>query len=174
MGSSPGFVSYECHSRPVQTRFRSGSGCACLSLATPINSPAHSPRGTRSPRPKARLPSSVSRRFQVLFHSPHRGSFHLSLTVLVRYRSTKVFSLGGWTPQLHTGLACPVLLRIPASHSSLRLRDSHPVPLAFPEPFGSLRVTFRRSITPPAVAGGLGCSAFARHYSQNRFFSSGY
>jgi hypothetical protein len=25
--------------------------------------------------------------FQVLFHSPHRGSFHLSLTVLVLYRS---------------------------------------------------------------------------------------
>ena len=25
--------------------------------------------------------------FQVLFHSPKRGSFHLSLTVLVRYRS---------------------------------------------------------------------------------------
>ena len=29
----------------------------------------------------------VGKRFQVLFHSPHRGSFHLSLTVLVRYRS---------------------------------------------------------------------------------------
>ena len=28
-----------------------------------------------------------------LFHSPHRGSFHLSLTVLVHYRSVKVFSL---------------------------------------------------------------------------------
>ena len=25
--------------------------------------------------------------FQVLFHSPHRGAFHLSLTVLVHYRS---------------------------------------------------------------------------------------
>ena len=25
--------------------------------------------------------------FQVLFHSPYRGTFHLSLTVLVRYRS---------------------------------------------------------------------------------------
>ena len=25
--------------------------------------------------------------FQVLFHSPNRGAFHLSLTVLVRYRS---------------------------------------------------------------------------------------
>ena len=29
----------------------------------------------------------VSIRFQVLFHSPNRGSFHLSLTVLVHYRS---------------------------------------------------------------------------------------
>ena len=29
----------------------------------------------------------VSARFQVLFHSPVRGSFHLSLTVLVHYRS---------------------------------------------------------------------------------------
>ena len=30
----------------------------------------------------------VSHRFQVLFHSAHRGPFHLSLTVLVRYRSS--------------------------------------------------------------------------------------
>jgi hypothetical protein len=29
----------------------------------------------------------VGVRFQVLFHSPHRGAFHLSLTVLVHYRS---------------------------------------------------------------------------------------
>ena len=29
----------------------------------------------------------VGDRFQVLFHSPRRGAFHLSLTVLVRYRS---------------------------------------------------------------------------------------
>jgi hypothetical protein len=29
----------------------------------------------------------VSVWFQVLFHSPRRGSFHLSLTVLVHYRS---------------------------------------------------------------------------------------
>lgn len=29
----------------------------------------------------------VSIRFQELFHSPNRGTFHLSLTVLVRYRS---------------------------------------------------------------------------------------
>ena len=101
-------------SRPVQTRFRFGSGCACLNLATPINSPAHSPKGTRSGRDALRhplaLPPSVSERFQVLFHSPHRGSFHLSLTVLVRYRSSGVFSLGRWSALLPTGLACPVVL----------------------------------------------------------------
>ncbi len=34
------------------------------------------------------LPLLVDRRFQVLFHSPHRGTFHLSLTVLVHYRSS--------------------------------------------------------------------------------------
>ena len=33
------------------------------------------------------LPLLVGIRFQVLFHSPHRGAFHLSLTVLVHYRS---------------------------------------------------------------------------------------
>ena len=32
--------------------------------------------------------------FQVLFHRPHRAAFHLSLTVLVHYRSEDVFSLG--------------------------------------------------------------------------------
>ena len=34
--------------RPIQTRFRFGSGCHCLNLATEINSLAHSPRGTPS------------------------------------------------------------------------------------------------------------------------------
>ncbi len=32
------------------------------------------------------LPQFVSIRFQVLFHSLNKGSFHLSLTVLVHYR----------------------------------------------------------------------------------------
>ena len=57
------------------------------------------------------LRPSVGTRFQVLFHSPSRGSFHLSLTVLVHYRSSIVFSLGRWTSQIPTGLACPAVLR---------------------------------------------------------------
>jgi hypothetical protein len=35
-----------------------------------------------------------------LFHSPRRGAFHRSLTVLVRYRSSAVFSLGPWSAPL--------------------------------------------------------------------------
>ena len=122
MGSSPGFVSNPCDCRPLQTRFRSGYGCHSLNLATKINSQAHSPRGTPSGlaphtrvSPQHSTPLAlrllVSLRFQVLFHSPHRGTFHLSLTVLVHYRSPDVFSLGKWTPQLPAGLACPAVLR---------------------------------------------------------------
>ncbi len=43
----------------------------------------------------------VGARFQVLFHSSVRSAFHLSLTVLVRYRSLGVFSLTGWSRQIH-------------------------------------------------------------------------
>ena len=108
--------------RPIQTRFRYGFGCHSLNLATEINSQAHSPRGTplgiaprtgflHSTDTLLALRLLVSLRFQVLFHSPNRGTFHLSLTVLVHYRSSSVFSLREWTPQIPAGLACPAVLR---------------------------------------------------------------
>ena len=34
---------------------------------------------------------------------PSRGSFHLSVTVLVRYRSYTIFSLGWWSSRIQTG-----------------------------------------------------------------------
>ena len=45
--------------------------------------------------------------------SPSRGAFHLSLTVLVHYRSHKILSLGGWSPQLPTNSPWFVVLRMP-------------------------------------------------------------
>ena len=95
--------------RPIQTRFRYGFGCNSLNLATEINSQAHSPRGTLSGiagnicistalNLLLALQLLVSLWFQVLFHSPNRGTFHLSLTVLVHYRLPSVFSLREWTP----------------------------------------------------------------------------
>jgi hypothetical protein len=65
----------------------------------------------RNTNPPLALRLLVSLRFQVLFHSPQRGTFHLSLTVLVHYRSPSVFSLGRWTSRIPTGLACPAVLR---------------------------------------------------------------
>jgi hypothetical protein len=50
--------------------------------------------------------------------SPSRGAFHLSLTVLVHYRSRQFFSLGGWSPQLPTGF-----------HVPRGTQDPHTVPL---------------------------------------------
>ena len=51
--------------------------------------------GNSEPKQKVRRHGSRPLRllvgipFQVLFHSPCRGAFHLSLTVLVRYRSLR-------------------------------------------------------------------------------------
>jgi len=42
----------------------------------------------------------VTNGIQGLFHSLVKGSFHLSLTVLVRYRSNDVERLRGWSPYL--------------------------------------------------------------------------
>jgi hypothetical protein len=38
---------------------------------------------------------------------PSRGAFHLSLTVLVRYRSKAVLSLGRWSSRIPTGFLVP-------------------------------------------------------------------
>ena len=40
---------------------------------------------------------------QVLFHSPRRGSFHRSLTVLCAIGLTGVFSLAGWSRRIRAG-----------------------------------------------------------------------
>ena len=41
--------------------------------------------------------------FQVLFHSPNRGPFHRSLTVLCAIGLTGVFSLAGWSRRIRAG-----------------------------------------------------------------------
>lgn len=100
--SSLGFASAPLHCRPVRTRFRFGCSPEEINLAQQeqlvgslCKRHAVSPR--RSLRPL------VSVWFQVLFHSPSRRSFHLSLTVLVHYRSYPVFSLTGWCRLVQTG-----------------------------------------------------------------------
>ena len=76
----------------------------------------------------------VGERFQELFHSPVRGAFHLSLTVLVHYRSLTLYLAlpdgpGGFTQDS----TCPALLRITLRFMSLRIRSFHALWLNFPE-----------------------------------------
>ncbi len=91
MVRSLAFGSDTCYlSRTFRTRFRFGFRPEALNLATYINSPVHYAKGTPSPIAlnAIGLRLLVSIWFQVLFHSPYRGSFHLSLTLLLRYRSS--------------------------------------------------------------------------------------
>src|SRR6266700_1425798 len=69
--------------------------------------------------------------------SPSRGAFHLSLTVLVHYRSLKVFSLGGWSPLLPTNSPGFVVLRIPARVGSRSPTGLSPAAAARSNAFGS-------------------------------------
>src|SRR5690606_8648156 len=75
--------------RSIQTRFRYAYTYR-LKLARYTKSLTHYTKGTLSPRTNLGLQLFVGIRFQVLFHSPRRGAFHLSLTVLVRYRSCTI------------------------------------------------------------------------------------
>ena len=66
----------------------------------------------RDCRSKPPLSLLVNIRFQVLFHWAFRSSFHLSLAVLVHYRSESIFSLSGWSRRIHTGLHVSCATRV--------------------------------------------------------------
>ena len=161
MDSSPGFASAACDSnRPVQARFRCGS--VSLNLAACRDSQAHSTKGTRSPSSE-RLPLLGGARFQALFHSPLGGAFHLSLAVLVRYRSSE--SVQPWRvvppasdrvsrARPYSGSQTAVLV--------LRVRGSHPLRPAFP--CRSARTWFSdcgRGLGAPGSASRNTCEATA-------------
>ena len=63
------------------------------------------------PRKAIVLRLFVGTRFQVLFHSLCKGSFHLSLTVLVRYRLSGTYlALDDGPPRFTQDFTCPALL----------------------------------------------------------------
>ncbi len=84
------------------------------------------------------LPLLVRKRFQDLFHSPLRGSFHLSLTVLVRYRSVRsILALDDGSTRLHPEFSrVPAyFFSLPSSLMSFRVRDFKPLRSTFPDSF---------------------------------------
>ena len=89
-----------------------------------------------------------------------------------------MFSLGKWTPQLHTVLACTVLLRYQTHVPPISLTGLSPSLADFPTSFCYSQAFFTLCLTLQPHSGsnlsGLGFSHFARHYFGNNFSSSGY
>ena len=156
--------------RPVKTRFRCGSGCNSLTL------PGITTRWLITQKARSQTDSCivleqlVGTRFQVLFHSPRRGTFHLSLTVLVHYRLLELFSLAGWPPQIHTGFHVSRATQVSGRTSrDFTYRAVTFYGASFQMLLLSLLGLYTRSYNPAdPKTDGLGCSRFARHYSGNR------
>ena len=160
--------------RPIKTRSRCGSAAEPLSLAARtqlVGSLCKRHAVTRS----LGLPPLVGARFQVLVHSPVRGASHLSLTVLVRYRSSAVFSLAGWSPMIRTGFHVPRPTQVPDLVTTRYPYGSVTLCAAvFQTASGSCDDFHRLVLQHRRVLehGGLGSSLFARHYWGNRLFLS--
>ena len=95
MDRSTGFGSNPCNYTPYSDSVSLRLHLNRLNLAAKIDSPTHDAKGTRSgiSTRDIALPQLVDIRFQVLFHSPHRGTFHLSLTVLCAIGRWQIFRL---------------------------------------------------------------------------------
>ena len=101
---------------------------------------------------------------------PSRGSFHLSLTVLITIGHQVVFSLMGWSPLIHTRFHVSRTTLDTVSLSSLILQDSHLLWFAFPDNSSSINNGLYSPNPRFASKPGLGSSYFARHYFRNRVF----
>ena len=141
--------------RPVQARFRCGS--VSLNLAAQRDSLAHSTKGTPSRRLGA--PTAWRRTVSGAVSLPSRGAFHLSLTVLVRYRSQE--SVQPWRVVPPASRGVPRVPRYSGPRprpEGLRVRGSHPLRPAFP----------RRSAGPPVCHRARGPAGPSRRALQPR------
>ena len=90
----------------------------------------------------------VSARFQVLFHSLFQGTFHLSLTVLVHYRSLNIFSLTRWFWQIHTEFHMFRATQDTVHLISTCIRGYHPLWPNFPDGSADFESDYVRPTTP--------------------------
>ena len=118
-----------------------------------------------------RLQPLVSARFQVLFHSLVQGTFHLSLTVLVHYRSLRSIQPYRMVPADSHRIS-----RVPrySGYSPLFLYYVYRI-ITFSDPTFQLVlflfISYLAVLQPQLCRNkiGLGCFPFARRYLGNHF-----
>ena len=135
MDRSPGFGSNTCNYRAIHTRFPFGFASEMLNLATYINSPDHSTKGTTSHLNV--LCVLVNTEFQVLFHSALAVLFTFPSRYCFTIGHQVVFRLRGWSPCLLCGfhvsadtLDPAVLLLVSPTRLSLCLAGL-PIPFGY-------------------------------------------
>ena len=163
-GSSPTYV------RPVQTRFRFGSGPEGLNLHVRTDSPDHNAKGTQSDETTAEAavhpPTACRHTVSGSFHSPPGVLFTFPSRYWFTIGHEGVFSLGGWSPQLPAGLHVSRGTRDTARGLGPSRTGLSPSLARFSKPLRfDPRAPMSRSHNPdPASRIGLGCSPFARRY----------
>ena len=194
----PSTGSYPCFSLPMDSSpgFASAPGDSCrrlndspslrlaskLNLAAGRNSLAHSTKGTPSHRSGA--PAAWGRTVSGALSLPSRGAFHLSLTVLVRYRSRESVQPWRVVPPASRGVSrAPrysgpeTRCQRPSGYGALTLfrRPSQAVPLDgwFVTAAEGCGPRLPRPTTPArkrphaCTRAGLGWPGFARRYSRD-------
>ena len=145
MDSSPGFASAACDSYAIlKARFHCGS---VQTLTSPHTATRWLILQKARRHPARGLRLLVGARFQVLFHSPLGVLFTFPSRYWFAIGHRRVLSLGGWSPQIHTGFHVSGITRDPSlGPAVLRVRGSHPVSPGFPAGSPGPRVS---DPTPP-------------------------
>ena len=110
--------------------------------------------------------------FQVLFHSLVQSSFHLSLTVLVHYRSLRCIQPYRMVPADSDRIShVPPYSGYYQVINKFHIRDCHALWFNFPEKFYYLFIVHIVVLQPHLCRNknGLGYFLFARHYSGNHY-----
>src|SRR3954469_7225231 len=127
MGRSLRFGSRACDSNALFGLAFATAAPHGLTSPHTTNSQAHSSKGTLSPLLR-RLQRFVSKRFQVLFHSPPGVLFTFPSRYLSAIGHLGVFRLSRWSCQIHTGFLGPrATWDDLQAIATFRLRDCHPL-----------------------------------------------
>ena len=158
MGSSPGFASAQRDSSPC-------SDSLSLRLGHPLTSPRGATRWLILQKARRHTckgaPTACRQAVSGTVSLPSRGAFHLSLAVLVRYRSQE--SIQGWRvdpPDSHRVSRARRYSGADCRGDPIRVRGSNPVPPAFPGRSASVRLC-NRTIVGPTTPGGTCPPRFA-------------
>ena len=158
MGSSPGFASAQRDSPPC-------SDSLSLRLGHPLTSPRGATRWLILQKARRHTckgaPTACRQAVSGTVSLPSRGAFHLSLAVLVRYRSQE--SIQGWRvdpPDSHRVSRARRYSGADCRGDPIRVRGSNPVPPAFPGRSASVRLC-NRTIVGPTTPGGTCPPRFA-------------